>query len=142
MATLEERFWKKVVKTDSCWEWIGGKSVGYGMILAYGRVRLAHRVSLELNEGRRPPDDLLVLHSCGNRSCVRPDHLYIGDHSNNQLDSWAAGTGKNGNVNRTNCKNGHLFDNKNTIYHYGPRGELWRKCRQCKQDYERVHGYK
>lgn len=35
------------------------------------------------------PRDTLVLHHCDNRLCVRPDHLYLGDHADNAVDRKA-----------------------------------------------------
>ncbi len=33
---LQDRFWDKVVKTDTCWVWTGGKfELGYGKITEY-----------------------------------------------------------------------------------------------------------
>jgi HNH endonuclease len=33
-------------------------------------------------------DDYLVRHTCGNPSCVKPDHLRLGDASQNMSDYW------------------------------------------------------
>ena len=45
-ATLEERFWSKVKKTDTCWVWIARVGThGYGEFNIDGVARLAHRVS-------------------------------------------------------------------------------------------------
>ena len=45
-------FWKKVKKTELCWEWIGSKTpLGYGR-LVYDRY--AHRVSWEISNGKIP----------------------------------------------------------------------------------------
>lgn len=38
----------------------------------------------------RPPSGL-VLHKCGNKRCVRPDHLYEGTHLDNMADLSAVG---------------------------------------------------
>jgi hypothetical protein len=37
------------------------------------------------------PEGLSVLHHCDNPPCVRPDHLYLGGHSENAQDMWNRG---------------------------------------------------
>jgi hypothetical protein len=54
------------------------------MRVAQRNVR-AHRVSWELAHGAIP-DELHVLHRCDVRACVRPDHLYLGTHTDNVAD--------------------------------------------------------
>lgn len=89
--SLKERFLEKVVKVDSgCWEWVGATTRGgYGHIRVWSEdrwtMRKAHRVSYELF--KEPIDPfLLVLHSCDNPTCVNPDHLRQGTHSDNNRD--------------------------------------------------------
>lgn len=42
------------------------------------------------------PDDLLVLHSCDNPSCVRPDHLFLGTDAVNMRDKQRKGRATSG----------------------------------------------
>ena len=74
-----------------CWEWQGRKDKG-----GYGRLdaRLAHRVAWELLEGPIP-ENLCVLHSCDNPSCVNPYHLFLGTQKDNVADMIAKGRGSN-----------------------------------------------
>ena len=76
------RFWSFVKKgsADDCWEWQGGLSYGYGHFWLKGKTVKAHQVSFYLN-GRRTK--LLVLHSCNNRRCCNPKHLFDGTQSTN-----------------------------------------------------------
>lgn len=69
-----DKFWGRVEKTDSCWEWQGTKNKGYGLYIEDGRRARAHRVSWE-DRYFALPDDLCIDHLCRNRACVRPDHL-------------------------------------------------------------------
>ena len=86
MRTVEERFWAKVEKTSGCWEWTAAKfSTGYGAIRIKGFQRSTHRVAWELCYGQIPAG-LCVLHRCDNKSCVRPDHLWLGTNRENTKD--------------------------------------------------------
>lgn len=92
-----ERFWEKVDQSGDCWLWMGGRNDdGYGIVQWEGHVTGAHRVAYEISVGPIP-EGKLVLHSCDNPSCVNPNHLWIGDQSDNAADSVAKGRkGKRG----------------------------------------------
>lgn len=101
--TIEERFWTKVNKNteNGCWEWVAAKvRHGYGRIMVQKKVKLTHRVSWELHNGPIP-EGLHVLHRCDNPSCVRPEHLFLGNQEENMRDMVIKGrsshsTGTNG----------------------------------------------
>jgi HNH endonuclease len=89
--SLEERFWPKVEKTDGCWYWTAScDPCGYGHFSIDGKLHSAHRVSWELAYGPIP-DRLDVLHKCDNPPCVRPDHLFLGTHTDNMVDMISKG---------------------------------------------------
>lgn len=94
----EERFWKKVQKTDSCWLWMGSKNSGvspHGRVRIDGKNRLTHHISFLLANGYLPAFDgkvMALCHNCGNASCVNPEHLYIGTHKENMQDKKRHGT--------------------------------------------------
>lgn len=95
--SLEERFWEKVDRgePDECWEWQASTyTSGYGSININGYMTGAHRVAYELEHGEQPGDDW-VLHHCDNKLCVNPDHLYLGDRSDNAKDAFARGLNSN-----------------------------------------------
>jgi hypothetical protein len=75
IKSLDERLWGRVVKTDGCWVWQGGKTPeGYGLIVADQRQSYTHRVAWEMLRGPIPPG-LHIDHLCRNRACCNPDHL-------------------------------------------------------------------
>ena len=131
--TLEERFWRHVVKTETCWLWNGGRNLGgYGAINVGGRaggMRGAHRVSYELFVGPIP-DGFEVDHLCKVPACVRPEHLEAVPPRVNNLrsNSNAAKRAK-----QTHCRNGHPFTPANT--YVTKRNQ--RVCRRCQADWQK-----
>lgn len=97
---LSERFWKRVVKDESgCWLF-GGRTFGnkYGQVSLGGHLApnvQAHRYSYEIHKGEIPRGKY-VCHTCDVRNCVNPDHLYLGDHEDNNRDRKERGRSKRG----------------------------------------------
>jgi hypothetical protein len=92
------RFWCNVEKIDDgCWEWTGPKDKkGYGKFAMTRNKEhftfRAHRMAFFLKEGYLPEYPKLCLcHTCDNRKCVRPDHLFIGTPLDNVQDMIAKG---------------------------------------------------
>lgn len=86
-----ERILRYTVTDKGCWEWTGATKLGgYGHIAPYKGSTSAHRASYMFHKGEIPAG-MLVLHDCDNRLCINPEHLRLGDHTDNQNDAYRRG---------------------------------------------------
>lgn len=119
----QERFWKYVKKTKTCWLWTG-------MVLLNGRpyysIRpkqvLAYRYAWFIETGKMPTPKQEFHHECKNKTCVRFDrkHVYLVKRQHNP-DSPS-------HVNRlkTHCIRGHKLPTK-----HDSKGR--RICLECRK---------
>lgn len=90
--TAEERFWRKLEKTETCWLWTAAKQQnGYGMFGTEpsSKVTTAHRYSYELHVGPIP-EEMQIDHLCRVRACVNPAHLEVVTGLQNIRRGWVA----------------------------------------------------
>jgi HNH endonuclease len=85
---LTIRFWAKVEKTTTCWNWIG--STNRGQINIDGKPEFASRVSWRMHKGPIPRGKK-ILHRCDNPLCIRPSHLFLGTQRINMHDMQEKG---------------------------------------------------
>lgn len=99
IKSLAERLWAKVDKTaglgpnGDCWEWRGYvHPTGYGQIAfdSTGGGVNSNRAAYMVSKGEIP-EGLWVLHTCDNRLCCNPDHLWLGTPKENTQDMIAKG---------------------------------------------------
>lgn len=91
---------RKSVATESgCWEWIGALfRVGYPVVpRTFGGGRYGHRAMYGAVVAPIPAG-MYVLHSCDNRKCVNPEHLFLGTHLDNIKDMHAKGRHRGGSL--------------------------------------------
>lgn len=120
---LEERFWARVQKTETCWLWTGATSQGYGVISVggyKGKNLMAHRVAYELTKGPIP-EGLVIDHLCRAPRCVNPDHLEAVTTGDNVR------RGLLGEM-KTHCSHGHAYADEGRIDFKGHR-----VCRACRR---------
>lgn len=124
---LPNNFWKKIVKTDDCWNWVGAKTCGYGVVKINKKTVYAHRLIYKSIKGKIKKG-LYIDHICKNRGCVNPDHLRQVTPKINAIENSNSITAIC--HKKTHCPKGHKYKGRNLI-RFKHKNNWHRKCRTC-----------
>lgn len=120
---------KRTITSNGCWLWEGACfKTGYGALYFMGKMWKVSRLSMFLFKPDEYRESLQALHKniCTSKKCFNPEHLYMGDSSDNMNDKVTAGTHQG--TLKTHCPQGHEYTEENT-YKYSGRGG--RQCKIC-----------
>ena len=93
---LKRKIIDSIKVEGECWIWQKASNRSKNQIGGYeitnrkGKNILAHRLSYEVFKDPIPTG-MCVLHTCDNRKCVNPDHLWIGTYKDNAIDAFKKG---------------------------------------------------
>lgn len=90
LVLSKDRFFTNVKVVGNCWEWQGCKVLGYGVMYHNKKTIRAHRFSYLIHKGTLD-SELFICHTCDNKRCVNPDHLYQGTRFDNAQDALQRG---------------------------------------------------
>lgn len=129
---MKNRFYAKVqINEDGCHLWTAAtNNMGYGVFSVEGKLKLAHRVSYEMEVGEIP-EDLVLDHLCRVPNCVNPSHV----EPFTQRENFIRGDGVKFHSAKTHCPKGHPYSGGNL--YTPPSGG--RFCRECGNERGRVY---
>lgn len=79
------------INSSGCWNWLLQlDKAGYGCATYRQKPMRSHQLSWTVFKGKIP-NKMFVCHSCDNRQCCNPDHLFLGTHRHNTDDMVSKG---------------------------------------------------
>lgn len=87
---VRKKFWSKVniKRENDCWEWKEALNApnGYGIFQVNRKMSYAHRWAFVLENNCNIDDGMFICHTCDNKKCVNPKHLWMGTPLDNARD--------------------------------------------------------
>lgn len=79
---------RRIKKRSTCWEWTRSLSTtGYGRRKYNGKYVSVHRLAAVVWKGFNLKSKKFICHTCDNKKCFNPTHLFIGTNQDNQVDA-------------------------------------------------------
>lgn len=141
-VVLSDKFWANVDRSQfspgGCWEWLAGKTSGYGEFRFDGKSQRVNRLVFLAAGGRFTKRKPFACHRCNNRACVNLVHIYAGSSKDNVADQLRAGTFMA--LLKTHCPHGHPLSGKNLLPNALKRG--FRSCLTCNKRVQKTYKIK